>query len=158
MLRYVATLWIKLENGQIFRVTFWILHYVVLVRPRSQHFCTSACALGPLVTCQGPGAHKHRHVELKMLRAFGQPVQHMSQFLLTSYFQRSPVIFMTIAPLIVNLLFRSSNYIVLSKNSCLSLSLSLSLSFLLKFLALITSSGLCKIIIIVENAKGVISC
>ena len=81
--------------------------------------CTSACALGPLVTCQGPGAHKHRHVALKMLRAFGQPVQHMSQFLLTSYFQRSHVIFMTIAPLIVNLLFRSSNYIVLSKNSCL---------------------------------------
>ena len=41
-----------------------------------------ACALGPVVACQGPGAHKHPHVALKVLkmwRAFGQPVQHVSQ-------------------------------------------------------------------------------
>ena len=38
--------------------------------------------LGPRVAYQGPGAHKHPQVALKvlkMLRAFGQPVQHMSQ-------------------------------------------------------------------------------
>ena len=43
---------------------------------------TRACTLVPLVACQGSGAHKHRHVVLKMLkmlRVFGQLVQHMSQ-------------------------------------------------------------------------------
>ena len=47
-----------------------------------QNCCTRACALGPLVARQWPGAQKHRHFALKMLkmlRAFGQPVQHMSQ-------------------------------------------------------------------------------
>ena len=60
-----------------------MLYDVVLVWPPSHNiFWTKACALGPLVACQGPGAHKHSHVTLKMLkmlRAFGQPVQHMSQ-------------------------------------------------------------------------------
>ena len=48
----------------------------------TQHCCIRACALGPLVARQGPGAHKHRHVALKMLtmlRAFGHSVQHMPQ-------------------------------------------------------------------------------
>ena len=55
-----------------------MLHDVVF----TQHCCIRACALGPLVARQGPGAHKHRHVALrmlKMLRAFGQPVQHLPQ-------------------------------------------------------------------------------
>ena len=50
----------------------------------TQHCCTRACALGPLVVRQGPGAHKHWHValkKLKMLRAFGQPVFFLSFFL-----------------------------------------------------------------------------
>ena len=62
-------------------VAFWMLHDVIRVWPRSRNIncCTRACALGPLVAHQGPGAHKHRHVALKMLIAFGQPVQHTSQ-------------------------------------------------------------------------------
>ena len=47
----------------------------------TQHSCTRACALGPLVARQGPGAHKPQHVALKMLKmlpAFGQPVQHVA--------------------------------------------------------------------------------
>ena len=47
-----------------------------------QIYCTRACALGPLVALQRPVAHKHRHLGLKMLkilRAFNQPVEHMSQ-------------------------------------------------------------------------------
>ena len=43
-----------------------------------QHCCTRACALGLRVARQWPGAQKHLHVALKMLRAFSQPVQHMS--------------------------------------------------------------------------------
>ena len=45
----------------------------------TQPYWTRACALGSLVECQGPGTHKHPHVELKILRAFGQLVQNMSQ-------------------------------------------------------------------------------
>ena len=45
----------------------------------TKHCCTRACALGPLVACQGPGVHKHRRVALKMLHLIGQPFQHMSQ-------------------------------------------------------------------------------
>ena len=48
----------------------------------TQHCCIRAYALGPLVARQGPGSHKHRHVALKMLkmlRAVGQPVQHVPQ-------------------------------------------------------------------------------
>ena len=33
----------------------------------TKHCCTRACALGPLVACQGPGVHKHQRVALKML-------------------------------------------------------------------------------------------
>ena len=42
---------------------------------------TRACAQGPLVAFQGPGAHKHPLAlkMLKMLRVFGQPIQHMLQ-------------------------------------------------------------------------------
>ena len=55
-----------------------MLHDVVLVWP----CCARARALGPLLARQGPGAHEHRQVALKMmemLRAFGHPVQHKSQ-------------------------------------------------------------------------------
>ena len=48
----------------------------------TQHCCIGACALGPLCCAPGAGAHKHRHIALKMLkklRAFGQPVQHVPQ-------------------------------------------------------------------------------
>ena len=48
----------------------------------TRHCCTRACAIGPICCAPGTGAHKHRHVALKMmkmLRAFGRPVQHMSQ-------------------------------------------------------------------------------
>ena len=45
----------------------------------TQHCWTRASALGALAAYQGPGAHKHPHVVLKMLRDFGQPVKHMSQ-------------------------------------------------------------------------------
>ena len=48
----------------------------------TQHCWLRACALGPLVARQGPRAHKHRHVALKMfkmLHAFGHPVEHMPQ-------------------------------------------------------------------------------
>ena len=64
-----------------------MLHDVVLVWPRSrltftQHRCTRACALDPLAARQKPGSQKHRHVALEMLKmlfAFGQPVQPMSE-------------------------------------------------------------------------------
>ena len=64
-----------------------MFHDVVLVWPRSrltftQHCCTKACTLGPLVARQGPRAHKYRYAVLKVLKmllAFGQPVQRMSQ-------------------------------------------------------------------------------
>ena len=36
LLRYVATCWITFENGRMFRATFWMLHDVVLVWPRSR--------------------------------------------------------------------------------------------------------------------------
>ena len=44
----------------------------------TQHCCTRAWALGPIVAPQGPGAYKDQYVALKMLKmlhAFGQPVQ-----------------------------------------------------------------------------------
>ena len=72
MLLYVATCWMTLDQ-LIFRATFWMLCDVVLFWPRSHNIVR----LGH--TCQGPGAHKHPHVALKMLRASGQPVHHMSQ-------------------------------------------------------------------------------
>ena len=65
-----------------------MLHHDVLVWPRSGNCCIRACALGPLVACQGHGAHKHRRDVLKMLKmlgAFGQPVQHMSQHQATMF-------------------------------------------------------------------------
>jgi len=37
VLRHVGLCWIKFENGQIFRATFWMLHDVVLVWPRSRN-------------------------------------------------------------------------------------------------------------------------
>ena len=42
----------------------------------------ATCALGLLCCAPGAGAHKHRLVALKMLKmllAFGRPVQHMTQ-------------------------------------------------------------------------------
>ena len=61
-----------------------MLYDVVLVWLRSHKIVRlERNALGPLVDYQGPGAHKHPHVALKMLRAFGQFVQHMSQYLAT---------------------------------------------------------------------------
>ena len=48
----------------------------------TQHCCSRACALGPLLARQGPRAHEHWHVALKMMtlvRAFGHPVQRISQ-------------------------------------------------------------------------------
>ena len=41
--------------------------------------CTWACALGPFVSRQSPRAQRHRRVALKILSAFGQSVQHLSQ-------------------------------------------------------------------------------
>ena len=67
-------------------VKFFVQHFGCCVTLYSfghvtQHCWTRACALGPRVVYQGPGAHKHPHVALKVfkvLRASGQPVQHMS--------------------------------------------------------------------------------
>ena len=44
----------------------------------TQHYCTRACALGPLVARQGPGAHKNRHVALKMLKMLRKYTTHRS--------------------------------------------------------------------------------
>ena len=62
-------------------VKFFVEHFgcCMMMYSFAQHCWTRACALGPLVACQGSGAHKRPHVALKMLRAFGQPVQYMSQ-------------------------------------------------------------------------------
>ena len=86
LLRYVATCWMMLD--QIWKRSNFscnILHDAwccTRLATFTQHCYPRACALGPLLARQGPGAHEHWHVALKMmkmLRAFGHPVQHMSQ-------------------------------------------------------------------------------
>ena len=66
-------------------VKFFVQHFGCCVMMYSfghVQCCPRACALGPLLAHQVPRAHEHWHVALKMmkmLRAFGHPVQHMSQ-------------------------------------------------------------------------------
>ena len=69
LLRYVATRWMMLDqiwkrsnfSCRIFDVAWCCSRLATF----TQHCCTRACALGPLVARQGPGAHKHWHVALK---------------------------------------------------------------------------------------------
>ena len=84
LLRYFARCWIKFKNGQIFPATFrccimlysfGLVHATLLhkgMRTRS-----TGCAPGASGTLTSTCSSKM----LKLLRAFGQPVQHMSQHL-----------------------------------------------------------------------------
>ena len=83
LLRYIATCWMLLD--QIWKRSNFLCNIFDIVRcwvclaTYTQHCGTTACALGPLVACQGPWTHQHPHLALEMLRAFGRLVQHLSQ-------------------------------------------------------------------------------
>ena len=87
LLRCVETCWMMLS--QIWKPSNFSCN-ILDVATFTQHCCTRACALGLLVARKWPGAQKHRHVALKMLRAFSQPVQHMSQHHATMYWTSWP--------------------------------------------------------------------
>ena len=80
LLGYVATCWMMLD--QIWKLSNFSCNILDVawcctrLATFTQHCCAWACALGPLLARQGPGAHEHWHVALKMLellRAFGHP-------------------------------------------------------------------------------------
>ena len=55
--QFNATSWIKFENGQFFGATIWMGHDVALVWTHLRNIV----ALGPLVSCVGPGA---QHIDM----------------------------------------------------------------------------------------------
>ena len=72
LLRYVATCWMMLD--QIWKRSNFSCNILDIawcctrLATFTQHCCPRACALGPLLAHQGPGAHGHWHVALKMMK------------------------------------------------------------------------------------------
>ena len=85
MLQHVACCWLKFENGQIFLATFWTLHGVVLIWPRSCNIVVPEhCAIQHVAT-GWPNILGHIVLNnvaiccVEMLRAFGQFLHNISQ-------------------------------------------------------------------------------